>query len=234
LDDTPRSLIEHLSELRTRILYSLAALAVGAGIGIYLSDDLFRFMTREVGDLFQFTPAETFLVQLRLGILMGIVLALPVILYQVAAFILPGLTAGERAILLSLLPGMVILFAAGWAFGWYVVVPITRRFLEGYAIASGVETRLTPRAYVDFVMHINNPLGIAFQLPLAVLVLARVGLVTSGFLRRVRKYAILLIFVAAAILSPPTVIDQVLLAIPMLLLYEVSIWIARVVERRRA
>ena len=236
-----QSLFEHLAELRTRIIYALIALVVGVGVGLYFSQALFNFIIADIvkeaaeggTSLIQLSPADTFMVQLRLGIITGIILAIPVILYQIAAFVLPALSGGERALLWVLLPGMVFLFGLGWSFGWFVVLPITRRFLEGFATASGVATTFTPRTYVDFIMGINNPLGIVFQLPLVVLILSKIGLVTARFLRRVWKYAVLVIFILAAFISPPTIIDQILLAIPMLILYEISIWLARLVEKKR-
>lgn len=232
MSDDPKSIVEHLSELRNRIIYSLGAAFLGIAIGVYYAPVIFAFITQDAGNLIQLSPAETFLVQLRLGIITGIVLALPVILFQVALFVLPALTRVERIMLWALMPGMLFLFALGWSFGWFVVLPITRAFLEGFATTSGVTTAMTPRTYVDFIMGINNPLGIAFELPLVVVVLAKIGLISSMFLRRARKYAVLLVFVAAAILSPPTVIDQILLAIPMMVLYEISIWLAKLVEKR--
>lgn len=232
MNDTPRSLVEHLSELRSRIIYVLLAVVIGICAGLVFAEDLFLLITRDAGPLIQFNPIETFLVHLRIGVLAGIVIAVPVLLYQVAAFLLPALTRSERILLWSLLPGMIFLFATGWLFGWFIVVPITRNFVIGYATGVGVVSTLTPRTYVDFILGINNPLGIAFELPLVVVVLARIGLISAAFLRRFRKYAILVVFILAAILSPPTVIDQVLLAIPMMFLYEVSIWLAKLVEKR--
>lgn len=233
MQDTPKSIVEHLVELRSRIIYVLMAVIIGIGAGIYFAEDIFTVITRDAGPLIQFNPIETFLVHLRIGVLAGLVVALPVLLYQVARFLLPALTRTERILLWALLPGMIFLFVVGWLFGWFVVVPITRSFVIGYATNSGVTSTLTPRTYVDFILSICTPLGVVFELPLVVLVLARIGLITSGFLRRFRKYAILVLFILAAILTPPTVIDQILLAIPMMFLYEVSIWLAKLVEKRR-
>lgn len=231
--DTPKSFIEHLSELRQRIIYTLIAAVVGISVGMYFSEAIFRFIVKDAGELVQLTYGETFMAQFRIGIVAGLVIALPVVLYQVAAFVLPALTRTERIMLWVLLPGMVVLFVMGWLFGWFVVIPVTRKFLETFAMDSGVQTIMTPTNYINFVMSVNNPLGVVFELPLVVLVLAKIGLVTSRFLRRFWKYALLLIFVAAAVLSPPTIIDQILLAIPMLVLYEFSIWLAKLVEKKR-
>lgn len=177
--------------------------------------------------LIQYTFADTFLTQLRLAIVLGLVLAFPVVLYQIVAFILPALKPEEKRLLYIGLPFATGLFLAGWAFGWFIVVPITKQFFLSIARSVEVVDAITPSNYVKFVLGICNPLGIAFELPLVVLILARIGLVTHQFLSRVRKYAFLALMILAAVLSPPDVISMTIFLVPLYGLYEFSIILAR-------
>lgn len=236
--DRPQSVMDHLQELRRRIVYSLIAIVVAVGVAVAYSHQIFLLIL-ETGKsipnvvIVQNTLGDTFLTEFRLAIIAGLVIAFPVVLYQIVAFVLPALMPGERRILFMGLPFATLLFLVGWFFGWFVVLPITRTFFIEVATDAGVTTHLTPGAYVDFVLGICNPLGLAFELPLVVLILARIGLISSGFLGRIRKFAFLALLLLAAVLSPPDVISMSIFMVPLYGLYEVSILLARLVERKR-
>lgn len=231
MEDKEQPLVEHLAELRERIIKSLLAVAVGGVIALFVSQPIFKAimdMARADGvQLVQYTFADTFLTQFKLAILLGIVLAFPVVVYQAVAFILPALRPNEKRVLYIGLPFATGLFLLGWAFGWFVVVPITKQFFMSMAATAYVAQMITPSAYLSFVLGICNPLGIAFELPLVVLILARLGLVTAQFLARVRKYAFLAIMILAAVLSPPDVISMLIFLVPLYGLYELAIILAR-------
>ncbi len=231
MHDKEQTLVEHLTELRERIIKSLIALVIGVFIAVFVSQPIFKYIMEQAKadgvQLIQYTFADTFLTQLRLAIVLGLVLAFPVVLYQIVAFILPALKPEEKRLLYIGLPFATGLFLAGWAFGWFIVVPITKQFFLSIARSVEVVDAITPSNYVKFVLGICNPLGIAFELPLVVLILARIGLVTHQFLSRVRKYAFLALMILAAVLSPPDVISMTIFLVPLYGLYEFSIILAR-------
>lgn len=234
MSDRPQPVLEHLAELRRRIIYALAAVAAGVGLAaIFVHRILLVIITdlrAETGIVpVQYSFADTFLTELRLAVIGGLALALPLVLYQAVAFVLPALKPWERRLLYVGLPAAVLLFLGGGAFGWYVVVPTTRAFFLRVAAGAGVQAFITPGAYIGFVMGICLPLGLAFQLPLLVGLLARIGLLSARKLSRVRKYAFLVILVLAAVLSPPDVISMALFLVPLYGLYELSIVLARAV-----
>lgn len=222
----------HLQELRNRLIWSFLAVVIGIGIVAVYSDDALILILnsakqgREI-QLVATALSETFMVQFRLAIYGGLVLAGPVVLYQLLAFILPGLHPNERRLLYVGLPASVLLFAGGWAFGWFVAVPLTKIFFFDVAAGVGVTQFITPQTYLNFVLGLCNPLGLAFQTPLLVFIVARLGLVSAPFLGRIRKYALLILLVIAAVLSPPDLVSMSVFFVPLYLLYEVSIVVAR-------
>jgi len=236
MEDKEQTLVEHLTELRERIIKALIALVVGVLVAVFISQPVFKaIMDQAKADgvqLIQYTFGDTFLTQFKLAIILGLVLAFPVVVYQAVAFILPALKPNEKRLLYIGLPFATVLFLAGWVFGWFVVVPITKQFFQSMALGAEVAVAITPSNYISFILGICNPLGIAFEMPLVVLILARLGLVTHRFLARVRKYAFLAIMVLAAVLSPPDVISMIIFLVPLYGLYEFSILLARFAERK--
>lgn len=236
MEDKEQTLVEHLAELRDRIIKALIALVIGVLVAVFISQPVFKYIMDQAKadgvQLIQYTFGDTFLTQFKLAVLLGLVLAFPVVLYQLVAFILPALKPNEKRLLYIGLPFATALFLTGWTFGWFVVVPITKQFFQSMAQGVGVVEAITPSNYISFILGICNPLGIAFELPLVVLILARLGLVTHHFLARVRKYAFLAIMILAAVLSPPDVISMVIFLVPLYGLYEFSIVLARFAERK--
>lgn len=238
--DRPQSIIEHLTELRRRIVYSLIAVMLSILVSVVFAHDAFTYImstatkgTTVPVKMAQFNLADTFLTEFRLAIIAGLVLAFPFLLYQIVGFVLPALHPSERRLLWIGLPFATVMFVLGWSFGWFIVVPITKSFFLEIAFNAGIENLLTPQAYLSFVFGICNPLGIAFELPLVVLILARLGLVTAGFLSRVRKYAFLALLIIAAVLSPPDVISMSIFMVPLYALYEFSIVLARFAGKKQ-
>ncbi len=229
--DKQQTLFEHLAELRTRIVRSVLVIAVAVIVAVVFSQQAFSFIMEQAKtdgvQLVQFTFSDAFLTQFRLAVIGGLVLAFPFVLYQLVAFVLPALKTTEKRLLYLGLPFATIMFALGWAFGWFVVVPISKTFFLQMSSAANVVNQITPSAYLSFVLGICNPLGIAFELPLLVLILARIGLVSHTFLARVRKFAFLAIMILAAVLSPPDIISMSIFMVPLYGLYEFSILLAR-------
>lgn len=230
--DREQSLFEHLAELRQRIIKSVLVIILAVIVAVVISQPAFRFIMDQAQTdgvmLVQFSFADTFLTQFKFAVILGLVIAFPFVLYQLVAFIIPALRPEEKRLLYMGLPFATGMFALGWSFGWFVVVPISKAFFQDMAKAVGVVEQITPSNYLSFVLGICNPLGIAFELPLVVLILARIGLVSHTFLARVRKYAFLVLMILAAVLSPPDVISMMIFLVPLYGLYEFSIVLARI------
>lgn len=239
MSDKPQSIVEHLSELRSRIVRSLIAIVVCVGVAIAFADQAVRFILSTAStdthtvQMIQRSFADAFMAEFKLALMAGLVLAFPFILFQVIGFILPALHAHERRLLYMGLPFATVMFVAGWAFGWFVVVPISKGFFLDLAGGLGLATQITPSEYIKFILSICNPLGIAFELPLVVLILARIGLVSAAFLGRIRKFAFLGIMIIAAVLSPPDVISMLIFLVPLYGLYEFSILLARFAQKKK-
>lgn len=222
-------------ELRKRLIRAFLAVIVGISIAAFWADRLLAIILasakqgREV-HLVAMAISETFMVEFRLAIYAGLLLASPVILYQLLAFIVPGLHKNERRILYVGLPAAVALFLVGWGFGWFVAVPLCKIFFFDVSTNVGVEQLVTPESYLNFVLDLCNPLGLAFQTPLLVFIVAKLGVVRAAFLARIRKYALLILLIIAAILSPPDLVSMTIFFVPLYALYEFSIIVARWAE----
>jgi sec-independent protein translocase protein TatC len=230
--DRTLSYAEHLSELRRRLLVSALAVVAASVAAYSFRDALVDLVRRPVADVpFVFLdPPELFLANIKIAVLAGLVIAAPFIFFQIWMFVRPGLKTGERITVgLAILFG-TLFFAAGALFGYLVVLPMTLRFFLQYETGA-IRASLSFGRYVGFLTSLLLAFGIAFELPMLVLVLARLGIVDARRLARWRKYALLAILIVAAILTPPDVVSQLLLAGPMLVLYEISIFVARLARR---
>jgi sec-independent protein translocase protein TatC len=233
--------LDHLEELRWRIIWSLAALVVGVCVGFYL---VFRFdlLTWMQGPVLPFLhghklvythPGDGFSILLQTSIIVGIVLALPVVVYQVWLFLSPALHRHEKRVVVPVILGAVLLFVAGAALAWYLVLPMTLRFLFNLG-DKAFDQMITVSEYFGFVMSMVLAMGAVFELPIAILLLSAFGLVTPHFLAKFRRHAILGSYVAAAFITPGDLfITSLALMVPLYLLYELSIGLSYIPYRRR-
>ncbi len=230
-----QSFWEHVAELRKRLLISMLALIGGTIACFGYAEPAARFIIAPIGDasLVVLSPPELFMSYVRIALLGGAVLASPVALFQAWLFVRPGLERSERRSILGALVSGAVFFLAGSAFAFAVVLPITVRFFLQFE-NDAIKAMFSFREYLGFVESLVLSFGIAFELPVVSLLLAALGIVKGSMLRSMRRYAILVIFIAAAILTPPDVVSQVVLALPLLALYEISVILAGVVERKRA
>jgi sec-independent protein translocase protein TatC len=234
--DDKMPFLEHLGELRTRIMRALIALLVGTLIGLpfsqYLIDWLARPVTKLGYELVFTAPAEAFWVQMKVGIIAGLFVAAPAILWQVWAFIAPGLHTHEKKYALPFVLIGSLLFMVGGAFSLFVVTPYALNFLLGYA-RPGLKPMITIENHIDFLLKFTLAFGAVFELPLLITLAARMGVVTAKMLAKNRKYAILGAFIIGAVLTPtPDAFNQTLMAGPLIILYEVGIVCARLFGRR--
>src|SRR2546428_6871349 len=236
--DDKMPFLEHLGELRTRIMRSLFWLLGGTFVAMFRAEQITDYLARPVTKLgykLVFTaPAEAFWVQMKVALIVGLFLAAPGILWQVWAFIAPGLHQHERKYAIPFVLIGSVMFLAGGAFSLFVVTPYAIAFLLSYARET-LQPMITLENHIDFLLKFTLAFGAVFELPLAITLLARMGLVTAKMLAKNRKYAILGAFIAGAVLTPtPDAFNQTLMAGPLIILYEVGIVCARVFGRKAA
>ncbi|NLG58543.1 MAG: twin-arginine translocase subunit TatC [Gammaproteobacteria bacterium] len=234
------TLIEHLVELRTRLLRAVAGLMV-VFLGLLpFANRLYGWLARpllekmpEGAHLIAVEVASPFFAPLKLAFFVALVVTMPWLLYQLWAFVAPGLYRREKRLAMPLLVSAVTLFYAGCAFSFYLVLPVVFGFLTAVT-PEGVAMMTDIHAYLNFVMVIFLAFGLSFQMPVALVILTLLGWVTPEQLKEWRGYAIVGVFVLAAIVTPPDVISQLMLAIPMILLYEAGLIASRILAPRRA
>ena len=239
--DADSSLMEHLLELRTRLMRALAGLALALLALLPFANRLYAWLAAPLleklmpvgGQLIAVQVASPFFTPLKLAFFVALLVSAPWLLYQAWAFVAPGLYQREKRLAMPLLASAVVLFYAGCAFAYFVVLPAVFGFLTAIK-PEGVAMMTDINAYLDFVLVIFLAFGASFQLPVALVILVALGWVTPAQLREGRGYAIVGIFVVAALITPPDVVSQLLLAIPMMLLYEAGIVASRMVVRRSA
>ncbi len=222
------SFLDHLEELRKRLLWSLIAIIVMAGASFGFSDQLFLWIIKPLGDVSLHVTEVTgsFYAYIKVSLLTGLVASAPIVLYNLWAFVSPGLYQREKAAILPLILTSTILFLGGAAFCYYMVLPLALKFLIGFS--EGIlEPIITVGSYISFAGMLLVAFGFGFELPVAAYLLGRAGLITASFLAKGRRYAFVLILVAGAIITPPDVFTQLLLAVPVYVLYEISIVIVR-------
>lgn len=229
------TLVQHFSELRRRILWTALIFIVAFCVGIYISPWIQNLLTAPLlnvwpgGAVLYSGLADGMMIDLSLGLTFGLMIILPVAMWHIWAFVAPGLKNNERRFILPFLIMSPILFILGAAFAFYVLFPVVFKFFVELNLASPVPAIVMPAArdYLSFAIGLLKVFGVAFQLPLVMVLLNRVGVLGRGRVIKMRRYAIVAIAVVAAILTPPDIVSQILLAIPLWLLFEISILFMR-------
>jgi len=247
IDASRAPLMEHLIELRQRLLYSVVAIAIAFAVCFYFANDIFNILLRPfeiaAGDkpdlkLIFTAPQEFFFTQLKLALFGALFIAFPILATQIYMFVAPGLYNNERGAFLPFLLATPILFLLGASLVYFLIMPLALQFFIGMEQVGGVgqaSIELLPRVseYLGLTMTLIFAFGLCFQLPVLMTLLGRAGLITADQLRKGRKYAVVVVFGVAAILTPPDIISQLGLGIPTLLLYEISIISVGLIERKR-
>jgi sec-independent protein translocase protein TatC len=233
-DDRRMPLTGHLEELRSRLLKSVGAVAVGMLLTYSFSDEIIRLLRQPgIPELISLSPVEAFWTTLKVCFFSGLFLSLPVVLYQFWRFVSPGLLPGERKYSLPFVLLGYLFFLLGLVFCYAVVLPFAIKFLVGFGLERGITPFFSIGLYVDFSLKFMLAFGIIFELPLMLTLLSRMGLVTPEFLSRNRRYALLVNAVAAAFLTPTSdIFNMMLTMIPLVVFYELGILGARIFQRR--
>ena len=230
--------IGHLEELRKRLVVCFIAIGIGFAVSYGFKEKIFEILTlpliaaMQEGDKLIFTGIpEAFFTYLKVAFLSGVMLAAPVILYEFWMFVAPGLYQKERRLLFPIVFLSSFFFVGGALFGYFVVFPFGFKYFLGFA-TEHIRPLPSMKEYMSLSSKMLLAFGLVFELPLIITLLSRLGLISVAFLKKNRKYAILLIFIIAAILTPPDAVTQILMAIPMMVLYEISIIGAKIFQRK--
>jgi sec-independent protein translocase protein TatC len=237
-DQAEMTFLEHLEELRWRLIKSIVAIAAGMFIAFPFSPWLIEILTwpnnhiANPPKLIFLKPAGMLMVRMGVSIAAGIIMAFPVVFYQMWKFISPGLLPKEKRIVAPVVGFSFFSFLLGVGFAYFIMIPFILPFLYGLA-TENIEPTINISEYIGFVLRIILVTGLVFELPLVSFFLTQIGVLKPQIMRRYRRYAVVTIFVLAAILTPPDPGSQLLLAGPLLVLYEISIWVSHLVYRRK-
>jgi len=228
------TLFDHLLELRTRLLHAVIAVLVVFCSMIYFANDIYEFIALpliasmpESGQMIATDVASSFFAPFKLTIVLAIFISMPYILFQIWSFIAPGLYKNEKRLVAPLMFGSSFLFYGGISFAYFVVFPIVFAFFTSVA-PEGVNIATDISSYLDFVLKLFFAFGIAFEIPIVIILMCWTGFTTPDSLRQKRPYIVVGAFVVGMLLTPPDVISQTLLAVPMLLLFEVGVFISAI------
>lgn len=232
-------LTEHLEELRSRLIKCFIAVGIGFALSYGFKERLFQVLTKPLISLMQendkliFTGLpEAFFTYLKVALISGIIIAAPVIFYQFWMFITPGLYDKEKKMIVPIVMLSSFFFIGGAMFGYFIVFPFGFKFFLGFA-SETIRPLPSMREYLTFASKLLLAFGVVFELPIIITFLAKFGIVSVDFLKKNRKYALILFFAGSAILTPPDVITQLMMAFPLMILYEISIWGAKIFGEKK-
>ncbi len=227
-----KTFVGHLEELRRRLISFLIVLGILSIAAFSFSEKFLAYVLKVVGETIFLSPAEGFLVHIKISVLVAFLVSLPLFFYEAWAFIAGALKTKERRFIKFFCVASFLLFACGAIFAYFVILPIAINFLLSYQ-SPVMQAKLSVNQYFGFLCTLLISFGFIFELPLLIVFLTKLNIIGPGFLIQNRKFAFLLIFIVAAILTPPDVITQVLMALPLLFLYEAGIILSRAVTRKR-
>ena len=225
------SVVDHLSELRTRLVIAIVAIIIGTLGAYYYVEDILQILVAPAGKLYYTKPTEAFFTYMKISLVAGCIVSSPVWFYQIWAFIVPALSKGEKRVTFMVVPTAVVLFVVGVLFSYYLVLPMAIQFFIGFG-TDELQPLFSIGQYIDFVIAFILPFGITFELPLILIALGILGILSSDRIREYRKMFILLAFIIGAAISPtPDMLSQTMIAGPMILLYEISYGVLRYIVK---
>lgn len=228
------SIIDHLDEIRSRLFKMVLALIIVALLAFSFTDFLRRIILMPAGDinLVFLSPPEAFLVNIRLAFTTAFLVTLPLIIYQVVAFLMPAFYKEERRVLIPCFFCIGLLFYGGFSFGYFVVFPIALRFFLGFSSAD-VQPMFTFNNYLAFFSRFHLSFALVFQVPLIFALLGRLGILRYELLKKSKKFALLIIVIASALLTPPDFVSQLLMILPLYLLFELGTFLVKLIEKKK-
>lgn len=236
-DKGAMSLWDHIGELRRRLIRVLVVFAMALAGGLFGADPAFDFLVAaapsEKLELNAFSPWDAVGLYVKIGVLISLVVTVPYAFYELWAFVKPGLLPKERRATLRFVPAAALLFAVGLAFAYFVVFPMAFLFTERVTASMGLKQTYGVGQYFAFMMNILLPVSLLFELPLVILFLTRIGILSPALLIRMRRVAWFLLVLLATMITPPDVISDLLVSVPLIALYEFSVGLAKIADRRR-
>jgi sec-independent protein translocase protein TatC len=236
MNDKEMSVYEHLGELRKRLIIVIIFFAIAMIASFFLVEPVILYLQKadEAKELTMnaFRLTDPIKIYMQFAFVIALIMTAPVFLYQLWAFVSPGLYEKERKVTLSYIPLSLFLFFCGVGFAYFVLFPFVVRFMQDLASRLGIHQVIGINEYFQFLLQLVLPFGILFQLPVIVMFLTRLGLITPMLLSKGRRYAYLILLIVAAIITPPDVLSQMIVMIPLSILYEVSIWISKIAYRK--
>ncbi|MDA1477050.1 twin-arginine translocase subunit TatC [Bacillus changyiensis] len=230
------SLAQHITELRRRLLFMIVFFVLFVTVGFFLAKPVIIYLQQtdeaKLLTLNAFKLTDPLFVYVQFAFIIGAVLTSPLFFYQIWAFISPGLYEKERKVTLSYIPISIILFLGGIAFSYFILFPFVVDFMTNITEDLHVNQVIGIHEYFQFLLQLTLPFGLLFQMPVVIMFFTRLGLLTPMFLGKIRKYAYFVLFVIAALITPPDVMSHLMVSVPLLILYEVSIAISRVSYRQ--
>lgn len=223
--------IQHLLELRKRLLICITAIFIGSVFSYFYAGEILSYIARPFHKLVFIQPQEAFVVYIKVAFFCGLFIASPVVLYQIAVFISEGLKDKERKYFLGYGLAGIVFFLLGAGFAYFIVVPFGIKFLLSFGGAY-LSPMISADSYISFLIVMLIAFGAVFEMPIAAAFLTKINLLNPKVLRKNRPYIILAIFIVAAILTPPDVFSQILLAVPLLVLYEISIYVSKIISKK--
>ncbi len=223
--------LDHLEELRMRLIKAGLSCVIGAVVSWFFVDHVIDLLAGFVGQVYFTAPAEAFMVRIKLSVIMGIVLSIPVIFYQLWRFVSPALHSNERGLVVPVVAATTAFFLIGASFCYFIVLPAALEFLMGYG-TENMMPLISVGSLLTFCAYMILAFGFVFELPVLAFFLGKIGLISSSTLRKGRRYAVIFALVIGAVLTPPDLFSQIMLALPIVILYELSIWVVRLTGDR--
>jgi sec-independent protein translocase protein TatC len=233
MNDQEMSLVDHLGELRKRLIYTALSFMVFVTIGFIYTKDIWAFLTKDLDqNLTALGPSEILWAYFMIAAVFAVILTIPFAAYQLWAFISPALKPNERKKTIWFIPALFVLFLLGLSFGYFVIFPIVLDFLMN--LGDGMVSEMyTAEKYFSFLFSMTVPFAVLFELPLVILFLTAIGIVNPMYLSKMRRYAYFILVVIAICISPPDFVSDFLVAIPLLVMYEISISVSKIAYKRR-